>query len=58
MLDKKNGEPWAVEDVQILEGYRNYYRMIEGDRIDKIVEHIGDKYGVNIVQLIKSDLKV
>ena len=58
VLDKKNGEPWAVEDVQILEGYRNYYRMIEGDRIDKIVEHIGDKYGVNIVQLIKADLKV
>lgn len=58
VLDKKNGEPWAVEDVQILEGYRNYYRMIEGDRIDKIVEYIGDKYGVNIVQLIKADLKV
>lgn len=58
VLDKKNGEPWAIEDVQILEGYRNYYRMIEGDKIDKIVEHIGDKYGVNIVQMIKADLKV
>lgn len=58
VLDKKSGETWAVEDIQILEGYRNYYRMIEGDRIDKIVEHIGNKYGVNIVQLIKADLKV
>lgn len=58
VLDKKNGEPWAVEDIQILEGYRNYYRMIEGDKIDKIVEHIGNKYGVNIVQMIKADLKV
>lgn len=58
VLDRKNGEPWAVEDVQILEGYRNYYRMIEGDKIDKIVEHIGNKYGVNIVQMIKADLKV
>lgn len=58
VLDKKNGDPWAVEDIQILEGYRNYYRMIEGDKIDKIVEHIGNKYGVNIVQMIKADLKV
>lgn len=58
VLDRMNGNPWNIEDIQILEGYRNYYRMIEGEKIDKIVEHIGDKYDVDIVKLIKQDLKV
>lgn len=58
VLDRMNGNPWNIEDIQILEGYRNYYRMIEGEKIDRIVEHIGDKYDVDIVKLIKQDLKV
>ncbi len=40
-----------------MEGYRNYYRMIEGETIDKIIEHIGQKFNVDIVQLIKTDLQ-
>lgn len=57
VMDKKNGNRWDLSDVQVLEGYRNYYRMIEGDTIDKIVKHIGDKFNVNIVKLIKDDLR-
>lgn len=56
VMDKKNGHEWDKSDVQTMEGYRNYYRMIEGERIDKIVEHIGEKFNVNIVDLIKKDL--
>ncbi len=57
VMDKQNGKPWDVSDVQIMEGYRNYYRMVEGTSIDKLVEHIGNKFNVNIVELIRSDLK-
>lgn len=57
VMDKQNGKPWDVSDVQIMEGYRNYYRMVEGNSIDKLVEHIGNKFNVNIVELIRSDLK-
>lgn len=56
-MDKLNGKSWELNDVQVLEGYRNYYRMIEGDTIDKIVEHIGKKFRVNIVRMIKDDLR-
>ena len=57
IMDKKNGKDWGKSDVQTMEGYRNYYRMIEGDTIDKMVAHIGEKFGVDVVQLIKDDLR-
>ena len=57
VMDKKNGKEWDKSDVQTMEGYRNYYRMIEGDNIDKMVAHIGEKFGVDIVRLIKYDLR-
>lgn len=57
IMDKKNGKVWDKSDVQTMEGYRNYYRMIEGDTIDKMVAHIGEKFGVDVVRLIKDDLR-
>lgn len=57
VMDKKSGTEWDKNDIQVMEGYRNYYRMIEGETIDKIVEHIGQKFNVNIVQMIKEDLR-
>lgn len=57
VMDKKNGIEWDLYDVQVLDGHRNYYRMVEGENIDNLVKHIGEKFGVDIVQLIKADLK-
>lgn len=56
VLDRKNGTPWDKSDIQTLEGYRAYYRMVEGEAIDKIVKHIGDKYSVNIETALKEDI--
>lgn len=55
--DKKNGIDWEKSDVMVLEGYRNYYRMVEKENIDGLINHIGGKYGVDIVQMIKDDLR-
>lgn len=57
VLDRQNGNPWPLEDVRVLDGYRNYYRMIEGETIDEIVSHVSKKYGEDIVKLIKEDLR-
>lgn len=54
--DKMNGTPWDIDRIQSLEGVRSYYRMVEGETIDKIVSHIGNKYGVDIILSIKQDL--
>lgn len=57
VLDTQHGTPWSTEDVQQLDGYRNYYHMVEGKTIDAIIKHIGDKYDVDIVKLIKDQLR-
>lgn len=57
IMDKKNGVDWDKTDIQTMDGYRNYYKMVEGDTIDKMVEHIGKKFGVDVVQMIKQDLR-
>ena len=58
VMDKQNGRPWDIEDVRVLEGYRTYYKMVEGETIDRIVDHVGNKFGVSIPHLIKQDLRV
>ena len=57
VLDTQHGTMWSLEDVMQLEGFRNYYKMVEGETIDRIVKHVGDKYGVDIVKLIKEQLR-
>lgn len=55
--DEINGNPWSLEDIQRLEGFRSYYRMVEGETIDKIVNHVSSKCGVDIIKLIKDRLR-
>ncbi len=57
IMDKKNGVGWDVMEVQKLDGFRNYYRMIEADTIDKMVNHINKKFHVNVVKMMKQDLR-
>ena len=56
VMDRKNGIAWDKSDIQTMEGYRNYYRMVEREKIDGIVKHLSDKFGVDIVKAIKEDL--
>ena len=57
VLDRHNGTAWDKHDIQIMEGLRSYYRMVEKDTIDEIVSKIGTKFGVDIPALIKEDLR-
>lgn len=54
---RNSGLPWEKEDVQVLAGQLSYYRMVEQEPIDKIVAHIGNKNGLDILAAIKEDLK-
>lgn len=57
VLDKKNGKHWDKSDIQALDGYRNYYTSVEGDVIVKLINHLGNKFDVNIIKMIKEDLR-
>ena len=54
--DSLHGKTWPLEDIQVMEGLRSYYRMVEGGVIDKLVQDVGNKFGVDISKKIKEDL--
>lgn len=56
ICDKKKGIAWDRHDIQTFQGLISYYRMVEKDYIDYVIDHNNQKFGVNIEALIKSDL--
>lgn len=56
VMDNKNGKPWDKADVQVLAGYMAYYKMVEGNSIDELIKKVGDKFSVNIKEMVKADL--
>lgn len=57
VMDKLSGVTWEKYDVQVMDGLRNYYHSVEGEVIDRLIEHIGMKFNVDIIGLIKEDLR-
>ena len=55
--DKKSGVRWPIDDVMHMNGLYAYYKMVEDDVIDRIVAHISNKNGVNIMACMKADLR-
>lgn len=55
-MDKKNGICWPLNDIQVMEGYRNYYHMVEPEDADMVLQHLSEKFGIDIIASIKSDL--
>ncbi len=56
-MDKISGVAWSLEDIQAMDGLRSYYRMVEGENIDGLVNHLSEKFGLDIILSIKADLR-
>ena len=56
ITDGRNGRPWSQEDIRSLDGLRSYYRMVEKDNIDAIIDHINEKLHTDVVASIRNDL--
>ena len=56
-MDKKHGVSWDISDVQVMEGYRNYYRQVEEESIDELIKWVNKKHDVDILELISIDLR-
>lgn len=56
--DKKNGVNWDLHDVQVFAGLISYYRMVEKDYINYVIEQNNKKFRVDTEKMIKADLKV
>lgn len=57
IMDAKHGIAWDVTDVKVMDGLRAYYKMVEGETIDRIIAHINTKFDVNVESMIKEALR-
>lgn len=57
VTDRNAGVRWEKGDIQEMQGQISYYRMVEQDNIDAIIRHFNEKHGVDVMGLIKADLK-
>jgi hypothetical protein len=53
---KKAGGGWDLHDVQVLSGLISYYRMIEREYIDYVMQQCCNKNCFDILSSIKADL--
>lgn len=57
VMSNRNNEPWDIEDIYEFQGKIAYYRSVERDYVDHILDTYSRKFGVNIEALIKAQLK-
>lgn len=57
IMDKRNGVAWDKSDIQAMQGLISYYSMVEEENINAIIGHINEKMNVNVMKLIKEDLR-
>ena len=55
--DRRNGTPWALDDLQHLMGLYSYYRMVERETIDGIVAHINRKFNADVINDLKAAIR-
>lgn len=54
--DRANGNPWELSDVQALAGKISYYRMVEPEAVERIIERHNSKFNTNVMEAVKRDL--
>lgn len=57
ITDKQNDVRWDRNDIQVMHGLYSYYHSVEPEAIDSIVKHINGKMEVDVLRLIKNDLR-
>ena len=56
MRDRKSGNGWCHNDIQVLGGLISYYKMVERDYINYVLRQYSEKHGADIEHSIKADL--
>lgn len=56
MMDRRHEKPWALEDVQALNGEISYCKSIEKENIEQLLDNMSKKFG-DISECVRSDLR-
>ena len=53
IMDYKHNKPWPADEVQQYAGLLSYYKMVEKEYFEGLVEHFNNKFKVNLKQIMK-----
>lgn len=56
VLDTKNNKRWDISDVEELNGTLSYYKMIEPDYFNYVIQHLNEKFHIDTIQIIREYL--
>lgn len=56
ILDEQNHKPWPMEDVQHLVGIISYYKSVEPEYFEYVIDHNNQKFHTNFEALLKQRL--
>lgn len=56
--DKKNGIEWSQSDIASMNGTLSYYKSVERETIEAILNHLNKKMEVDVEMMIRRDLSV
>lgn len=54
IMDYKNGKYWPMDDIQEYSGLLSYYKMVEKEYFDNLVEHFNNKFNVDLKTILKT----
>lgn len=54
--DKRNGVQWSPKDVNAVLGLYSYYKMVEGEQIERLVESVSERHQMNIIEEMRADI--
>lgn len=58
VVARKGGNTLGLEELQYIMGLISYYRMVNKESTNAVLESIGSKYGVRVEECIKRDIAV
>ena len=58
IMDWKHGVRWPADDVQQYAGLLSYYKMVEKEYFDNLIQHFNNKFKVDVKYIIKDLLSV
>lgn len=53
IMDWKHNKPWPADEIQQYAGLLSYYKMIEKEYFENLIEHFNDKFKVDLKSIIK-----
>ena len=58
IMDYKHGKRWSADDIQQYSGLLSYYKMVEKEYFENLIEHFNSKFHVDLKKILKDCLSI